>query len=74
MPRSVLIALLLPVVAACSVPHPPADLAAACQFKACVCSDTRALMPALTAGRSVEWRANGDAGCPEGYALRLKGN
>jgi|APTNR8051073442_1049403.scaffolds.fasta_scaffold02509_7 hypothetical protein len=46
-----------------------ADLAMACQFQSCVCRDANALFPGFAEKREVEWQANGNASCPEGFNL-----
>ena len=50
------------------------DLALACQTMDCVCGATS--VDLFEKRRTVEvlWRANGDAYCPEGFALEPVGN
>ena len=50
------------------------DLALACQTMDCVCSESEVGL--FEKRRTVEilWRANGDAYCPEGFALEPVGN
>lgn len=60
------------LVAGCAGSSSQADLAKACQFRPCVCKEEGALLPGLAATRPVTWRPNGEAGCPEGFVLRLQ--
>jgi len=46
-----------------------ASLAGACQFKPCVCADTKALFWQTADTVPVLWRENGEAYCPPDYAL-----
>lgn len=57
------------VVAACSG-APPAPLEDVCQFRACVCSDTKAAFWQLGDTKPLVWGASGAPSCPPGYELR----
>lgn len=60
----------LSVAAACSAgSQSTANLAGACQMTKCVCADTSALFWQAAETVPIEWRRNGDAACPPGYAL-----
>jgi hypothetical protein len=46
-----------------------ASLAGACQFKPCVCADTKALFWQTADTVPLLWKENGEAYCPPDYAL-----
>jgi hypothetical protein len=58
------------LIAGCEL-QPIPELALKCQTVACTCLPAKAAFPVpLEDPPEVQWRANGDAYCPEGYVLR----
>ena len=69
-----LLASALLALAACT-PHERerANLALACQIKACVCKPARRPLFTKRETTPVLWRQNGEAYCPDDYVLRYEG-
>jgi hypothetical protein len=61
----------LTLLAGCASSPGEADLALACQFRPCTCADATALIWQAADTKPVEWRENGDAGCPPGFTLKV---
>jgi hypothetical protein len=58
------------LVAACSAgSQSKPNLAGACQVTPCVCADASAMFWQAAETVPIQWRQNGDASCPPGYAL-----
>lgn len=69
--RACIVAALL--AGGCAAKDSEPRLAKVCQFQACVCAEKNVMFWQAAATVPVEWRANGEAGCPSGYGLRETG-
>lgn len=52
---------------------PEPEIAKACTVRKCECVSSTIPFFFIRETRPVEWRANGDAACPEGFVLSLTG-
>lgn len=55
----------------CTAGPPPQSLAQTCQIRSCECVADNASWFGRAATTDIAWETDGDATCPEGYALRL---
>lgn len=69
--RTVIAGLALAVSACSGTSSPP--LEDVCQFRACVCTDTKAAFWQTGDPRPPLWAENGAPYCPPGFALRRSG-